>query len=255
MSGPDVPRNTLLVGDVRQRLAELADGSVDTVITSPPYFQLRNYQMAGQIGLEDDVTQWVEELRGVGRELARVLTPSGSWWLNVADSFSKRDRSGAPPKSLLLGSRTLGAGVARRRMDREGSSLLAEEQCDAGQRSGPAGLQLGVRLPPRTVAHLHLRPRCDPRTASLEELRRSGDQDQRSELPAGRGRSAELGRATCFREQLGARSPESSGPGLKKGLMDRLRPALAVAPFASYPPFPSGRGLGRLVMFLIFRSS
>jgi site-specific DNA-methyltransferase (adenine-specific) len=103
MSARTGPRNTILVGDVRDRLRALPAGSVDTVITSPPYLQLRNYAMAAQIGLEDDVTAWVEALRDVGRELARVLKPTGAWWLNLGDSYSRDLRTGAPPKSLLLG--------------------------------------------------------------------------------------------------------------------------------------------------------
>ncbi len=97
-----LPRNTVLVGDVRDRLAELPDGSVDTVITSPPYVALRNYGMDGQIGATPDTEAWLADMRAVGRELARVLKPSGSWWLNIGDSYSRHQRSGAGPKSLLL---------------------------------------------------------------------------------------------------------------------------------------------------------
>jgi len=50
-----LPRNVVLVGDARQRLAELPAGSVDCVVTSPPYFNLRDYGATGQIGLEDNV--------------------------------------------------------------------------------------------------------------------------------------------------------------------------------------------------------
>ena len=50
-----LPRNTILVGDVRRRLDDLPDHSVDTVITSPPYVQLRNYGVDDQIGLEAHV--------------------------------------------------------------------------------------------------------------------------------------------------------------------------------------------------------
>lgn len=98
-----LPRNTVLVGDVRERLAGLPDNSIDCAITSPPYFQLRNYQAEGQIGLEADVDAWADELRQVMRGVARVLKPTGSVWLNVGDSFSRHYRYGALPKSLLLG--------------------------------------------------------------------------------------------------------------------------------------------------------
>ena len=97
-----LPRNTVLVGDVRDRLADLPDASVDTVITSPPYVALRNYGMDAQIGATADTDAWITDMRRVGHELARVLKPSGSWWLNLGDSYSRHQRSGAPAKSLLL---------------------------------------------------------------------------------------------------------------------------------------------------------
>ncbi len=98
-----IPRNVVLVGDARKRLADLPDASVDCVITSPPYFQLRDYGVSGQMGLEPNVDTWVDELRLVMRGVARVLRPTGSLWLNLGDSYSRHVRFGAPPKSLLLG--------------------------------------------------------------------------------------------------------------------------------------------------------
>ena len=98
----EVERNRILVGDVRQMLATIPDGSVDTVITSPPYFRLRNYQTDDQIGLEDHVDGWVDELLLVARGLQRVLKPTGSLWLNLGDTFSRSANQGATPKSLLL---------------------------------------------------------------------------------------------------------------------------------------------------------
>lgn len=97
------PRNAVLAGDVLERLGDLPDASVDTVITSPPYFRLRNYGVAGQLGQEADVYGWVANLRAVCRELHRVLAPHGSLWLNVNDSYSRHQRFGAPNKSLLAG--------------------------------------------------------------------------------------------------------------------------------------------------------
>lgn len=98
-----LPRNTILVGDVRERLAELPADSIDCVITSPPYFQLRDYGMSGQIGSEPTVQGWVDELRLVMRGVARVLKLTGSAWVNLGDSYARHLRYGAPPKSLLFG--------------------------------------------------------------------------------------------------------------------------------------------------------
>lgn len=97
-----LPRNTILVGDALQRLRELPAASVDCCITSPPYFQLRDYGVVGQLGLEPTVSEWVEQLRQVFAEGGRVLKPSGSLWLNLGDSYSRHAKYGAPPKGLLL---------------------------------------------------------------------------------------------------------------------------------------------------------
>jgi DNA modification methylase len=97
-----LPRNTILVGDAAARLRELPSSSVDCAITSPPYFQLRNYGAAGQIGLEPHVDGWVASLQRVFSETARVLKPTGVLWLNLGDSFSRHISYGAPPKGLLL---------------------------------------------------------------------------------------------------------------------------------------------------------
>ncbi len=112
-----VPRNVVLVGDVRQRLAELPAGSVDCVMTSPPYFNLRNYGQPGQIGLEQHVDGWVDDLRLSMAMVARVLKPTGSVWLNVADSYSRHPSYGAPPKSLLLGPERLALALLRGWLD------------------------------------------------------------------------------------------------------------------------------------------
>lgn len=97
-----LPRNRVLVGDARRVLARLPAASVDCVITSPPYFQLRDYGIDGQIGLEASVGEWVDELRLVAQGLARVLRPTGSFWLNLGDTYARRESFGGPRKSLLL---------------------------------------------------------------------------------------------------------------------------------------------------------
>jgi site-specific DNA-methyltransferase (adenine-specific) len=99
----ELPRNTILTGDAAAVLTHIPSASVDCVITSPPYYQLRDYGMAGQLGLEPSIDGWVNGLGTVARELSRVLKPGGAFWLNLGDSFSRHARYGAPAKSLLLG--------------------------------------------------------------------------------------------------------------------------------------------------------
>jgi len=79
---------SILVGDCRQRLAELPAGSVQTCVTSPPYFGLRDYGHDGQIGLEQTPDAFVAELVAVFREVKRVLRDDGTLWLNLGDSYA-----------------------------------------------------------------------------------------------------------------------------------------------------------------------
>lgn len=97
------PRNTILTGDALEHLRTLPDSSIDSVVTSPPYFRLRDYGTEGQLGLESDIDTWADQLRDVLRECHRVLVPTGTLWLNLGDSYSTHRREEAARKSLLLG--------------------------------------------------------------------------------------------------------------------------------------------------------
>ena len=78
----------ILIGDVRERLKELPDQSVNCCVTSPPYWGLRDYGNDGQIGLEQDPDDFIAELVTVFREVRRVLRDDGTLWLNIGDSYS-----------------------------------------------------------------------------------------------------------------------------------------------------------------------
>lgn len=93
----------IVVGDARQRLQELPDASVDCIITSPPYWAMRDYGHSGQLGAETTVDAWADTIVELCDELARVLSPTGSLWLNLGDSYARTPRDGAVQKSLLLG--------------------------------------------------------------------------------------------------------------------------------------------------------
>ncbi len=78
----------ILQGDVLQKLKELRDESVQSVITSPPYWGLRDYGVAGQIGLEPTIDEYIVKMVEVFREVRRVLRKDGTLWLNMGDSYS-----------------------------------------------------------------------------------------------------------------------------------------------------------------------
>jgi len=78
----------ILVGDCRDVLRTLPDESVHCVVTSPPYFGLRDYGCAGQIGLEPSPDAFVAEIVAVFREVRRVLRADGVLWLNLGDSYA-----------------------------------------------------------------------------------------------------------------------------------------------------------------------
>lgn len=80
--------NTILSGDCIQKMRSLAEASVHCCITSPPYFGLRDYGHAGQIGLEATPEAYVEKLVDVFREVRRVLRDDGTLWLNIGDSYN-----------------------------------------------------------------------------------------------------------------------------------------------------------------------
>jgi len=78
----------ILIGDVREKLSELESGSIQTCITSPPYWGLRDYGNDNQIGLEKSPDEYVAEMVKVFREVKRVLRDDGTLWLNIGDSYS-----------------------------------------------------------------------------------------------------------------------------------------------------------------------
>lgn len=78
-----------LLGDTREQMRRLPASSVQTCVTSPPYFGLRDYGEAGQIGLETTPDAYVAAMVEVFREVRRVLRDDGTLWLNLGDSYSR----------------------------------------------------------------------------------------------------------------------------------------------------------------------
>lgn len=91
----------ILIGDVRANLAELPDESVQCVVTSPPYWGLRDYGVDGQLGMETTLSGHIEAMVAVFRDVRRVLKKDGVVWLNYGDSYasSPNGRSAADTKA------------------------------------------------------------------------------------------------------------------------------------------------------------
>lgn len=97
-------RNKLLVGDVVYQLRRLPSQSVHLVVTSPPYYRIRDYGHPGQIGLEPTGEEYLAKLVSVFREVRRVLRTDGSMYVNMSDSWVGGGR-GKDVGSTLEGSR------------------------------------------------------------------------------------------------------------------------------------------------------
>jgi DNA modification methylase len=108
-----------LLADARN--LPLADGIVQCVVTSPPYFGLRDYRVDGQIGLERTPEDYVAAIVTVMRDVWRVLKDDGTLWLNLGDSYAHRLRQSGPQHagsmqnmnkgSIRQGFRPLSAGL------------------------------------------------------------------------------------------------------------------------------------------------
>ena len=89
--------STIIEGDSYIALQKLADESVQCAITSPPYWGLRDYGIEGQIGLEDQLQQYINSLLAIFREVKRVLASDGVLWLNIGDGYTSGNRGYRAP--------------------------------------------------------------------------------------------------------------------------------------------------------------
>lgn len=90
-------RSEILEGDALAVLGTMLPGSVQCVITSPPYWGLRDYGVEGQIGLEETPDAYVQKLVELFREVRRILRPDGTLWLNLGDSYTSGNRKSRDP--------------------------------------------------------------------------------------------------------------------------------------------------------------
>ncbi len=91
----------IITGDCREVIPALPAESVDCVVTSPPYFWLRDYEVEGQIGHEDTVDAFVDTIAGVFDAVRPVLKSTGVVWLNLGDTYysGNGQPTGSDPRS------------------------------------------------------------------------------------------------------------------------------------------------------------
>ena len=93
----------IICGGCLEEMRALVAESVDCCVTSPPYFGLRDYGHADQLGLEATPEAYVAKLVEVFREVKRVLRDDGTLWLNLGDSYAQGGSGGSSPRSTLQG--------------------------------------------------------------------------------------------------------------------------------------------------------
>jgi DNA modification methylase len=95
--------NRIVCGDALSILKKLPSESIDCVVTSPPYWSLRDYGVKGQIGLEDSFAQYLINLLAIFSEVRRVLKAEGTCWVNLGDTYTTRNsRQGTYQPALSL---------------------------------------------------------------------------------------------------------------------------------------------------------
>lgn len=119
MSLPET--NRIYQGDVLDVLRTWPDEFVQSVVTSPPYWGLRDYGVEGQIGLEKTPEEYVAKMVDVFREVRRVLRDDGTCWLNLGDSYAASgNNSGSTPEDLTEKQRSNGGCIYKKRLPLNG---------------------------------------------------------------------------------------------------------------------------------------
>ena len=93
--------NQFHCGDAIEVAKRMPTGLVDTIVTSPPYFQQRDYNSDLQIGRESTVAEYVDRMADLFTELKRVVKPSGSLWMVIGDKYIKGELQGVPWRVCL----------------------------------------------------------------------------------------------------------------------------------------------------------
>lgn len=89
-----------ICGDSLNVLAKMPDDSIDCVVTSPPYYRKRQY-LGGGIGMEPTYQEYIEDLLKITKEIYRILKPTGSFWLNIGDSYKAKQLLNIPHRIAI----------------------------------------------------------------------------------------------------------------------------------------------------------
>lgn len=112
--------NKVYLGDAIESIRTFPDECIDCVVTSPPYYGLRDYGVDGQIGLEDTPPQYIERLVSLFREIRRCLKKDGTLWVNLGDSYagncSRTSKGRAGMGAEREGVFTKGGGLASKQL-------------------------------------------------------------------------------------------------------------------------------------------
>lgn len=145
---------SILIGDVRARLRELPAQHFDCVVTSPPYWGLRDYDVAGQIGLEPTLGEHLDVMVDVFREVRRVLKQRGTLWLNYGDCYAAQPNN-RPAADVV--------GDDRSFRDKPFSTIgpvyQPDRYLDRGERGNVFRRRSGVTAPGAIVAGGLLKPK------------------------------------------------------------------------------------------------
>ena len=100
----NLPKNTnplIIIDDVFSALKKIPNRSISIVVTSPPYWNLRDYQDKNQIGNENDPQEYVDKLIAIGNEILRILKDDGAYFLNVGDTYVDKNLQMIPQKIAI----------------------------------------------------------------------------------------------------------------------------------------------------------
>ena len=120
----------IINGDSLKILKTLDTESIDCIVTSPPYWQLRDYNISGQIGLEENVEEYIEKLMLIMDELYRVLKKSGTFFLNIGDTYSNVNSKFSKRSNKKRGKESTFKVIPRKtNIQRKSKMMIPERLC------------------------------------------------------------------------------------------------------------------------------